>query len=492
MPEPSPVVRAKALASGAGDWLEALPALVGALERDWAIRVGRAYPDATEALVAEALTATGTPAVLKLLMPRDGDAAADEIAVLQRCGGTAASPRFATTPGAVRSSSSGSAGRCTSMACRRGSVTRSSAPPRSRSGDRPLDSASPRARRRRSGWPAGSSGPGRSWSGRARPTPSPTLWPARTAGPRPTLRRGPSSCTATCTNGMPWRPGRATATSWWTRTGSRRNPSTTSASSCARTRSTCWRERPHRPRALAGRAHRSRCHRHLGVGRGRAGLDRAARRQGGAAAGGGTDARGGRPGGPPCLRSSCSSVLGRPQAFAPPAGSDRVTSVEVPVSGHCDARFRAVREEFARNFAERGEVGAAVCVVVDGETVVDLAGGWADARHARRGGTTHWWTSTRSARRSWRLLALQLVDDGLVALDDPIADGVAGVRRRGQGGGDVAPRVVPPGGGAGHPRAAHQRRPVGLGPDDRRARGDRRPGGSRGCATPTTPTRTAI
>ena len=75
--------------------------------------------------------------------------------------------------------------------------------------------------------------------------------------------------------------------------------------------------------------------------------------------------------------------------------------MDVPISGRCDARFVAVREEFARNFAERGEVGAAVCVEVGGDTVVDLAGGWADAAGAP-GGTTRWSTSTRSGRHSWR------------------------------------------------------------------------------------------
>ncbi len=51
----------------------------------------------------------------------------------------------------------------------------------------------------------------------------------------------------------------------------------------------------------------------------------------------------------------------------------------IPAQGHCDDRFSQVREEFARNFAERGELGASVTVTVAGETVVDLWGGWADA-----------------------------------------------------------------------------------------------------------------
>src|SRR5438094_8868615 len=49
----------------------------------------------------------------------------------------------------------------------------------------------------------------------------------------------------------------------------------------------------------------------------------------------------------------------------------------------CDPLFGAVREEFERNFAERREVGASVCVTVDGETVVDLWGGVADPATGR-------------------------------------------------------------------------------------------------------------
>ena len=45
------------------------------------------------------------------------------------------------------------------------------------------------------------------------------------------------------------------------------------------------------------------------------------------------------------------------------------------VSGSTSPRFDAVREAFARSFADGLELGAAVSVVVDGETVVDLWGG---------------------------------------------------------------------------------------------------------------------
>jgi CubicO group peptidase (beta-lactamase class C family) len=54
------------------------------------------------------------------------------------------------------------------------------------------------------------------------------------------------------------------------------------------------------------------------------------------------------------------------------------------VQGSCEARFERVREEFERNFADRGELGASVCVVVDGEVVVDLWGGIADEATGRQ------------------------------------------------------------------------------------------------------------
>jgi len=50
------------------------------------------------------------------------------------------------------------------------------------------------------------------------------------------------------------------------------------------------------------------------------------------------------------------------------------------ISGWAATEFEPVLDEFARNFEERGEVGAAVCVYVDGHPVVDAWGGLADAR----------------------------------------------------------------------------------------------------------------
>jgi streptomycin 6-kinase len=81
------VVRQKAFAVGEGGWLDELPLLIESVEEDWGIKIGDAYSDSTEAFVAKATCADGTPAVLKLIVPRAADAAENEIAVLRLTGG---------------------------------------------------------------------------------------------------------------------------------------------------------------------------------------------------------------------------------------------------------------------------------------------------------------------------------------------------------------------------------------------------------------------
>lgn len=59
-------------------------------------------------------------------------------------------------------------------------------------------------------------------------------------------------------------------------------------------------------------------------------------------------------------------------------------SHHTPISGACAAGFDAVRDAFEKNFTHDGEVGAAVAVWVDGDLVVNLWGGYADAAGRRR------------------------------------------------------------------------------------------------------------
>jgi len=82
-------VVAKAVDAGATAWLENLPELVATLAAAWDLRLGVPFQDATEAYVVEATRSDGTPAVLKLLVPRPGAPAAGEITFLREAGGEA-------------------------------------------------------------------------------------------------------------------------------------------------------------------------------------------------------------------------------------------------------------------------------------------------------------------------------------------------------------------------------------------------------------------
>lgn len=82
------VVRNKAIAVGAENWLDGLDDLLADLEAQWRLDLGAPFADGTEAYVVAATTADGTPAVLKLLIPRDGNAARHEITVMRLANGT--------------------------------------------------------------------------------------------------------------------------------------------------------------------------------------------------------------------------------------------------------------------------------------------------------------------------------------------------------------------------------------------------------------------
>ncbi len=97
-----------------------------------------------------------------------------------------------------------------------------------------------------------------------------------------------------------------------------------------------------------------------------------------------------------------------------------VSVINGEVSGFYDPQFELVAEEFVRNFQERGEVGASVCIKLEGETVVDLWGGI-----ARTDTQTPWvedtisilWSATKGATA---LCAHILASRGLLDLDAPV------------------------------------------------------------------------
>ncbi|MDQ1662601.1 MAG: hypothetical protein QOJ68_2581 [Blastococcus sp.] len=91
------------------------------------------------------------------------------------------------------------------------------------------------------------------------------------------------------------------------------------------------------------------------------------------------------------------------------------------VHGSCDARFDGVRDALAQHL-DADELGASVAVDLDGQTVVDLWGGFRD--EAR---TTPWtqdtlvnvWSTTKTVLN---LAALMLVDRGELDVHAPVGD----------------------------------------------------------------------
>ena len=91
------------------------------------------------------------------------------------------------------------------------------------------------------------------------------------------------------------------------------------------------------------------------------------------------------------------------------------------VRGYCAAPFARMREVLAANLAAGDDLGASVAVVVKGEMVVDLWGGWADSERTRAWGEhtiTNVWSTTKTMTN---LTALVLADRGLIDLDAPVA-----------------------------------------------------------------------
>ena len=79
----------------------------------------------------------------------------------------------------------------------------------------------------------------------------------------------------------------------------------------------------------------------------------------------------------------------------------RVSPSSTPIGGYCAPEFASVRGQFERNFAERGEVGAAVAAWVDGQLVVNLWGGWRDGARQK-----HWHEDTLYRNHAFGRLVL--------------------------------------------------------------------------------------
>ena len=94
---------------------------------------------------------------------------------------------------------------------------------------------------------------------------------------------------------------------------------------------------------------------------------------------------------------------------------------EVEVAGTCAERFEPVQAALAAQLASGEELGASIVVNIDGETVVDIWGGFRDeARSApwTRDTITNVWSTTKTVTN---LAALMLADRGQLDVYAPVA-----------------------------------------------------------------------
>lgn len=91
------------------------------------------------------------------------------------------------------------------------------------------------------------------------------------------------------------------------------------------------------------------------------------------------------------------------------------------IAGTFDDRFSGVRDVLSTSLDNGGDVGASVAVFVDGQAVVDIWGGYADAERTRpweRDTITNVWSTTKTMTA---LSALLLADRGEIDFHAPVA-----------------------------------------------------------------------
>jgi CubicO group peptidase (beta-lactamase class C family) len=111
--------------------------------------------------------------------------------------------------------------------------------------------------------------------------------------------------------------------------------------------------------------------------------------------------------------------MARESITAPPAAS--LPRVEIaPAQGRCAPRFERVRRAFEASFA-KGELGAAVAVYQDGDPVVDLWGGHADAARTRPWARDTLVCLASTTKGATAVCLHRLVDGGRLDLDAPVA-----------------------------------------------------------------------
>lgn len=95
--------------------------------------------------------------------------------------------------------------------------------------------------------------------------------------------------------------------------------------------------------------------------------------------------------------------------------------VEAVLAGHCDPRFADLAAALADELTTGGELGAAISVDIDGETVVDIWGGYADQAKTRQWDRDTIVNVFSSTKNVTALAALLLIDRGSLDPYAPVA-----------------------------------------------------------------------
>jgi CubicO group peptidase (beta-lactamase class C family) len=104
-----------------------------------------------------------------------------------------------------------------------------------------------------------------------------------------------------------------------------------------------------------------------------------------------------------------------------PAGVAHGEKAEAPpIDGECDTAFTAVGNAFRENFRSRNEIGAGLCIRIDGRVVVDLWGGHHDEARTRPWKRDTLVNAYSVGKGVTAMLVLSLVERGELQLDDPI------------------------------------------------------------------------
>ncbi len=93
----------------------------------------------------------------------------------------------------------------------------------------------------------------------------------------------------------------------------------------------------------------------------------------------------------------------------------------LPIKGSCHEDFQQVAETFAQNFDKYGELGSSVCVVIDGETTVDLWTGYKNEQRKDEWDENTLSVAFSSTKAALALCAHLLIDRGKLNTKEKVA-----------------------------------------------------------------------